>query len=650
MRKRILLYRVLIVILGVILPSLNISIQTKADGRIWSLTINATETNLRSDTVEFGEASDAFDGPLVDPYDILKPPTPIQPYLRMFLNDNHRAPYDTLWKDFRQYPGLSKTWNLSVQWMPDDFTSSTNVTISWDPNDFDNSEYGMITICNDTGAVLQNMRMNRSYSFSCPALLIQNFKIICTRGNTKPDAPTTPGGETSGYHGFSYNYSTSSVDPDGDALYFLFDWGDSITSNWLGPYQSNQLVQTSYLWETPGDYQVKVKARDIHGNQGNWSTILPVEMINRVPLQPSNPSPLNGASNIKIDPFLSWTGGDPDDDFITADVYFGSINPPMKLVDNQSSSSFHPGNLRYQTTYYWRIITWDGFGGSMSGPLWSFTTRSIEDGSQNLPDNDTNQTDQSPIADASLSEQTGFVGSLLVFNGSRSLDPDGYLTKWSWVTLIVTDDSGLTGTDTISVGIQSANQPPTKPILNGTRTGIKNKPYLYTMYATDLDNDFLQYSINWGDETQNTSVFMPNGSTWSISHSWSKPGKYQIIGKATDNTSFSEQTTIDIFIDVTFVGPHGFLFDADENGQIDSFYNNNTGSITSVQRSNDGSYYLDTNNDGKWDYLYNPSTGSLTPLSSNVTTIENPLIFIIIIVIAILIIGCIVYLYKKNYF
>ncbi len=107
---------------------------------------------------------------------------------------------------------------------------------------------------------------------------------------------------------------------------------------------------------------------------------------------------------------------------------------------------------------------------------------------------------------------------------------------------------------------------------------------------------------------------------------------------------------MDVFIDVSFITTLGFLFDTDNDGLFDSFYINSTGGITSVQRTRDGSYYLDTDDDGKWNYLYNPNNGSLTALHSNVTTIENPWFFIIIITVAVLIIACIVYLYKKKYF
>jgi PKD repeat protein len=518
------------------------------------------------------------------------------------------------------------------------------------------------------------MRTENTYTFSSPAYIVQNFKIIGERDNTPPGRPNTPTGETTGYHGTSYFYATSGSDPDTDEVYYQFDWGDGTMSSWLGPYQSGEAIQASYIWHTPGFYQVKAHSKDSYGQQSTWSLTLSVEMLNRVPAQPTSPSPSNGAANVQINPNLSWTGTDPDSDLVTYTVYFGITNPPVKLVDNQSSSSFQPSTLLNQRTYYWKIIPWDGFGASISSPVWSFTTKA-SDGSSEPPNGITNQTNQLPVADASLSEQTGFVSTLLVFNGSRSYDPDGYLTKWSWefgdgtngsgeralhsyqalgiytVTLTVTDDTGATGgTDSISVEVGTANWPPIKPIINGTRTGAKNQPYTFSVYATDADNDFLQYSISWGDGSQNTSMFLPNGTIWSLSHSWNAPGKYQVLTKATDNTTYSEQTTIDVFIDVSFINSLGFLFDTNNDGQFDSFYINDTGIITGAQRLNDGGYYLDTDNDGKWNYLYNPSSGSLTTLSAGIITIENQWFFIFILAVAIIIIACIVYLYKKNYF
>lgn len=98
--------------------------------------------------------------------------------------------------------------------------------------------------------------------------------------------------------------------------------------------------------------------------------------VNQPPYPPSSPLPLNGAINVLTNTILSWTGGDPDGDLCTYDVYFSVNNPPEKIADNVSTTAFSPGILGYNTTYYWQVVTWDYFGISTSGLLWSFTTTS----------------------------------------------------------------------------------------------------------------------------------------------------------------------------------------------------------------------------------------------------------------------------------
>ncbi|VVB60410.1 PKD domain protein [uncultured archaeon] len=650
----------------------NNSIQAKETSITWSCTLHVNESGGKQDEVVFGEAPDAGDGPPPDSYDVVKPPTPIAPYVKAFFTDNLPSPYDSIWKDYRQYPSASKIWNLTIQWMPGSGSSPTTITVSWLTSEIDNSEYTSVNLCTDTGTILKNMLIYTTYTFSCPAYVPQNFKIRCENTNNPPVTPNIPSGNTTGYHGTSYTYSTSSTDPNGNDLSYQFDWGDTTISSWLGPYQSGELIQTSYIWDAPGTYQVTVKARDIYGTESNWSPALSVEMVNRAPNQPTNPSPAQGATEIPITPTLRWIGSDPDNiDIVTYDIYFGTTSSPLKRVSRQSDASFHPGTLQNQTTYYWQIITWDDFGSSTSSPLWSFSTKDSENDSSNQTNNETNQP---PIANASLSQQTGVVGTLLILNGSRSNDPDGYLTKWLWdfgdhtngsgertthtyqnagsytVTLTVVDEKNATGNDTILVQILPLNRPPTKPVINGTRTGTKHKMLTYTVQSTDLENNFLQYTITWGDGTQNTSAFLPNRTIYSLSHSWNSPGKYMITATATDNITWSEHASFPVFIDAHFVDTLGFLLDSNNDGVYDSFYTNVTSIATNVQKLTNGSYLLDTDTDGKWNYLYNPSLSSLTKMDTIETTIENQWIFVFIIVLAIAVIMCIVYFYKKNYF
>jgi len=107
-------------------------------------------------------------------------------------------------------------------------------------------------------------------------------------------------------------------------------------------------------------------------NGGDW-----LPLANVPPLQPNNPDPADGATNIAVNTDLSWTGGDLDPgDTVTYDVYFGTTNPPMtKISSNQSEVYYDPlGLINHTTTYYWRIVAWDNKGASTEGLNWSFTT------------------------------------------------------------------------------------------------------------------------------------------------------------------------------------------------------------------------------------------------------------------------------------
>jgi hypothetical protein len=96
-------------------------------------------------------------------------------------------------------------------------------------------------------------------------------------GNSAPNTPSKPSGSTSGKAGEEYNYSTSAIDPDGDQVYYKWDWGDEI-SNWDGPYDSGLNVEASHIWNTKGDYSIKVKSKDTYGDESDWSDPLSISM------------------------------------------------------------------------------------------------------------------------------------------------------------------------------------------------------------------------------------------------------------------------------------------------------------------------------------------------------------------------------------
>jgi len=109
--------------------------------------------------------------------------------------------------------------------------------------------------------------------------------------NSPPNQPDKPSGPTSGKVGEEYSYTTKTRDPDGNQVYYKFNWSDG-ESGWLGPYSSNDQISTRHTWTTEGDYDVKVLAKDIHDAESeHWSEVLQVQInVNVKPSTPERPT------------------------------------------------------------------------------------------------------------------------------------------------------------------------------------------------------------------------------------------------------------------------------------------------------------------------------------------------------------------------
>ncbi|MCP4607982.1 MAG: LamG domain-containing protein [Planctomycetes bacterium] len=85
-------------------------------------------------------------------------------------------------------------------------------------------------------------------------------------------------------------------------------------------------------------------------------------------------NPANGVVDITQTPVLTWTPGLG----ASHEVYFGTDAGSLenKASGNLGSESFDPGQLEWNTTYYWRVDEADNANADSpwTGPLWSFTT------------------------------------------------------------------------------------------------------------------------------------------------------------------------------------------------------------------------------------------------------------------------------------
>jgi hypothetical protein len=98
-----------------------------------------------------------------------------------------------------------------------------------------------------------------------------------------PATPSKPAGKNLGIWNVDYIYTSSTSDPNGDQIYYLFDWGDGSTSGWLGPYASGQTGTATHMWTELGTYPVRAKARDVWGAGSVWSDALMVTINDNYP-------------------------------------------------------------------------------------------------------------------------------------------------------------------------------------------------------------------------------------------------------------------------------------------------------------------------------------------------------------------------------
>ncbi|MCJ7570849.1 MAG: DNRLRE domain-containing protein, partial [Candidatus Thermoplasmatota archaeon] len=95
--------------------------------------------------------------------------------------------------------------------------------------------------------------------------------------NNPPSKPSKPIGQINGTKGISYLYTSNTTDPDGDQVYYLWDWGDDSFSQWLGPLESGEITNALHSW-AKGSYNIRVKAKDIYGLESEWSYLLSIRM------------------------------------------------------------------------------------------------------------------------------------------------------------------------------------------------------------------------------------------------------------------------------------------------------------------------------------------------------------------------------------
>jgi hypothetical protein len=171
----------------------------------------------------------------------------------------------------------------------------------------------------------------------------------------------------------------------GDNIYMI--GGANYPDRWLDTVQvytpaSNSWESLNWMPTRQGELASAVVGDTIYvfggvrswdGGTVDYTYAFDVNCSNNPPEPPSDPLPPPGMSG-PVDTLLSWSGGDPDDDDVTYDVYFSeAISPtvnttPVLVSAGQVETTYVPTEtLKPLTWYYWRVIAKDSSGAATSG-------------------------------------------------------------------------------------------------------------------------------------------------------------------------------------------------------------------------------------------------------------------------------------------
>jgi len=376
-----------------------------------------------------------------------------------------------------------------------------------------------------------------------------------TKDDTPPYTPNTPFPMNNALD-IERNITLSWIggDPDGDQVTYDIYFGTN-TNPPIIIMDQNDTEYNPTILEYNTNYYWKIDATDDYG----YTTAGPVWSFttkdDTPPNIPSDPIPDDNSMDIPIDITLIWSGGDPDNDTVTYDLYFGTDPTPDLEVEDLNVTSYDPGRLDFVTTYYWKIEATDDYGYTSTGPVWSFTTR--ENAAPYIPNNPIPENGSTNVyIDAVLSWQGGdpdndtitydvYFGiaenppKVISNISTTSYEPSNMntTTKYYW-KIVAWDDHGHTVSSPLwnfktSIYTNSPPEKPSRP--TGPTSGRPGISYTYSSSTTDSNGEPIFYKFDWDDGTESGWLGPYNsGQGITTSHIWDSTGNYAVKVKAKD--------------------------------------------------------------------------------------------------------------------
>jgi len=171
----------------------------------------------------------------------------------------------------------------------------------------------------------------------------------------------------------------ASTDSDvGDVITYQIEVAENSTfTQNKQTFNGTSLTQSVPLLENVA-YYWRVKATDGKASS-NYSSVYKFYtygegITNHLPFSPLLVNPELNAVEQEATTTLEWTASDVDNDPLTFNIFFDTVNPPTtKVGDNQSATTLDV-TLDPSTNYYWKVVVKDDKGGQTIGQIWNFQT------------------------------------------------------------------------------------------------------------------------------------------------------------------------------------------------------------------------------------------------------------------------------------
>lgn len=320
--------------------------------------------------------------------------------------------------------------------------------------------------------------------------------------------------------------AAGSADSDGSVVSYAWNFGDGSTAT--GATQSHTYAQD-------GDYTITVTVTDNDGLTGTTTATAHVTNV-----APSS-AMFTGATIVTGDTYTSsGSFTDPGSDSWTATADFGDGSGANPLL--LSGKTFA---LSHKYT---------------SAGSFTVTVR-ITDDHETSTSTQTVVVHAPPVSNAG-GPYSSTEGASVALSGASSSDVDGSIVSYAWtfgdggtgsgvsvshtyaqdgnytVTLVVTDNDGLTGSSTTTVIV--SNVAPAIAAFAGA-TLLPGETYSASGSFTDPGADSWTATVNYGDGSGTSSLTL-SGKTLSLSHKYTAAGTYTVTVSVSDDDIASTRT------------------------------------------------------------------------------------------------------------